>query len=313
MKFQLELDFKSTEKISYHDHIFLTGSCFAENIGEKFRAAKFHSTVNPYGILFNPHSIAVSLNDIMNRRTYSDAELVADAHLWHSLGHHGCFSSPDKHLTIEKINAQIIAAHATLKKKGWLIVTFGSSFAWKYKKTGEIVANCHKLPGSEFEKVFLSSDVTCGQWKKLIAELKQFNPQLKILFTVSPVRYIRDGIIENSKSKSALITAVHELCGASDAIYFPAYEYVVDVLRDYRFFKEDMVHPTQQAIDFVWEKFSTSLLDDASKLILNEVIKLNSFASHSPIHSKEEHLLRIKEQCSVLSKKYPFLNWETTP
>ncbi len=309
MKFQLELLFKSTEKISYRDAVFLTGSCFAENIGQKFREAKFNTIVNPYGILFNPHSIAVSIREILAKRNYTNDDLFSDQELWHSIKHHGCFSSANKNKTVEDINSEILNAHTQLKRKGWMIITFGSAFAFKLKRTGEIVANCHKLPSSEFEKVFLKSDSIIDEWKEILQLLGNFNPQLKILFTISPVRYVRDGLIENNKSKAALINAVHELCSDNSAIYFPAYEYVNDVLRDYRFFKEDMVHPTEQAIDFVWEKFSSAMLDEESIFVLDEIRKFNSFSSHRPIHNPDVHSAAVEVQRNSLKTKFPFLSW----
>lgn len=309
MRFQLDLRYDSTEKISYQQHIFLAGSCFAESIGERFSAARFHTVINPSGILYNPHSIAFSLRNILEEKQYAEHELLSYNDLWHSLHHHGCFSSKNKSQTLGEINALISSAHDALKKTGWLIITFGSAFAWKYKASGDIVANCHKLPGTEFEKMFLSADLIVEEWTSLLTLIRKFNPQLKIMFTVSPVRYIRDGLMENSLSKASLITAIHELCGRHNTLYFPAYEYVTDVLRDYRFYKEDMVHPTKQAVDFVWEKFTEQVFDRETKQILAEVEKFNSLSSHIPLHDAEIHEKKVEEQRKLLHQRYPFLKW----
>lgn len=310
MKFQLDLRFESTEKISCTDHIFLAGSCFAENIGERFRDARFHTAINPSGILYNPQSLSASIRRIMSGNQYTEKELVQNADLWHSLQHHGCFSSPEKDKTLNAINGEFSVASNALKKTGWLIITFGSAFAWKHFASGNIVANCHKIPAKEFEKVFLDADSIVPDWLQLLSELKKFNPKLRVMFTVSPVRYIRDGIIENNKSKAALITAVHSLCEQTGALYYPAYEYVTDVLRDYRFYKEDMVHPTDQAVNFVWEKFSEQMFDRQTKEIVAEIEKFNSLSRHIPLHDQTAHEKNVAKQCAKLQERYPFLNWQ---
>ncbi|MBC7862335.1 MAG: GSCFA domain-containing protein, partial [Bacteroidia bacterium] len=271
MKFQLDFSFSSHQKISCKDQVTLLGSCFAESIGEKFERNKFHSLTNPYGIIFNPLSLATCISEIISEKKYSENELIQQNGLWHSFQHHGSFSFPDKNSALQKINSEIERAAVALKKPGWLIVTFGSAFVYTHTKTERTVANCHKIPGTEFEKKLLTTAEIVAAWKEQLASLKKFNPYLKILFTVSPVRYLRDGLIENNISKSTLLLAVHELCKDHNTVYFPAYELVNDVLRDYRFFKEDMVHPTQQAVDFVWQKFSDAMLDEESKSALKEV------------------------------------------
>jgi hypothetical protein len=311
MKFQLDLSFSCPEKISYRTPHFLIGSCFAENIGEKFRSHFFSSRVNPFGIIFNPHSIAGALNSIINKKTFSEQHLVVQNEIYHCLHHHSSFSNADKTSSLEKINTELSLAHEALKKSSWLIVTFGSAFAWRFKKTGEIVANCHKIPGTEFEKVFLPANEIVSGWKNCLDLLQKFNPGLKVLFTVSPVRYIRDGLTENNRSKASLLTAVHKLTDSKKSFYFPAYELVNDVLRDYRFFKEDMVHPTQQAIDFVWEKFCEGMFDDESLKILEDVKAYRQLSEHRPLFGGElakEHNEKVKNRAQALLQKHPFLS-----
>jgi hypothetical protein len=312
MKFQLDFNYSSAEKISCKDFIFLIGSCFAEEIGEKFAQHRFHSVLNPSGILFNPHSISFALNKIIAGEFYSSSDILQHNNLFHCLHHHGSFSSSTKEETLKNTNQKVESARDFLRKKGWLIVTFGSAFAWRHKKNDCIVANCHKIPGSEFEKIFLKPEEIYSQWKNLVESLRKFNPDLKILFTVSPVRYIRDGLAENNRSKASLLTAVHNLCEEGYGHYFPAYELVNDVLRDYRFFKEDMVHPTKQAINFVWEKFLDTMVDEGSRSVIDEISKFNLFEKHRPIHEGEQqdHLKKIADKKKALSGKYQFLYWD---
>lgn len=313
MKFQLDFSIApSQHKISYKDKITLFGSCFAENIGEKFHQNKFHTNSNPYGILFNPHSISLALIEIIKGKIYSSSDLIFHNSLYVSMNHHGSFSQNDKISTIQKINTEITNANLYLKEVGWLIITFGSAYCYKYKANNNIVANCHKIPNIKFEKIFLQTKDIISNWKNCISELQSFNPNLKIIFTVSPVRYIRDGLIENNKSKATLLSAVHEICSQEkDCFYFPSYEIVNDVLRDYRFFKEDMVHPTQQAINFVWKKFNETLFEDDTQKILAEIESFQKLNLHKSLHmikvlTEQQSAARIE-----LQKKYPFLSWES--
>ncbi|HXB40930.1 MAG TPA: GSCFA domain-containing protein [Bacteroidia bacterium] len=309
MDFILPFSIKSPEKpVSVKQKILLTGSCFAEEIGHKMSERRFNTLVNPHGILFNPLSLKKALEDYTEGKNYSEKDILKSNELWLSLNHHGRFSNTDSVKCLQSINEEINTAHTHLKKCDWLIVTFGSAFAYKYKSTGEVVGNCHKIPSAEFEKILLTKERIVAAWKTQMAALKKFNPTLNILFTVSPVRYIRDGLIENNRSKGILSDAVHTLVEENkNCFYFPAYEIVIDELRDYRFFKEDMIHPNHLAVNYVWEKFVSSFCDEQTKNFLSEYEPLLKSMNHRPLQENTEVYQRFKleleEKINALLKK----------
>ena len=310
---------RSRVDITHKDKILLIGSCLAESIGEKLISSKFNCLVNPNGILFNPSSIATAISSYIKNESNPKLEINNNLHV--SLNHHGCFSSTSKDELIHKINTSTKQAHQFLKEAKFLIITFGSAFAFCHTKTNEIVANCHKLPQQDFKKELLSVETIVKEYSSLIKLLKEFNPNLNIIFTVSPVKYLRDGIVENNLSKAILTQSVHQLLTPNSELstpnysYFPAYELVIDDLRDYRFYKEDMAHPNEQAIDYVWEKFSNSYFSETT-LKLNEKIKEVVQASlHRPIQSNSINHQKFKqtyfEKCKELEKDHPELNFST--
>jgi len=300
---------KPARQINIGQPVLLLGSCFAEEIGTKMQERKFNAQVNPHGILYNPNIICDALSDYIENKIYNHADLFEHKELWQSFNHHGRFSGKDATSCLAAINAEINEAHTLLKKANWLIVTFGSAFAYVHKKSNSIVANCHKLPSADFEKVLLHKTQIVSLWDKQITALKKFNPNLNILFTVSPVRYVRDGLIENNRSKGILLDVVHSLMEENkNCFYFPAYEIVIDELRDYRFFKEDLVHPNHLAVNYVWNKFVASFCDDETKSFLAEYEPLLKSLNHRPLQENTEAYKKFKaeleEKISVLQKKY---------
>lgn len=248
---------KAAQPIYKEDRLLLMGSCFAEEIGTKLTEYSFKALVNPHGILFNPLSISTALREYIENKVYSEKDIFHYDGLYRSFHHHGRFSQPDALNVLENINLHITQAHSWLNSANFLLITFGSAFAYTHKSA--VVANCHKLPQKEFQKILIPKEEIVSTYLQLINELKNFNPALKIVFTVSPVRYIRDGLAENNRSKGILLDAVHTLNeNHTNCFYFPAYEIVTDVLRDYRFFKEDLVHPNDMAIKYVWNCFAES-------------------------------------------------------
>jgi hypothetical protein len=298
-------------KISYRDKILLAGSCFAENIGELMVDAKLNCLVNPNGIVYNPISIANHLQRVLIGDKYKEDELFNYNELWGSWQHHGEYSNTDKGKTLTRINKDFNIAENFINEGDWLIVTFGSAYVYRLKTSNEIAANCHKYPNTEFTKELLFTDEIVSTWQNLISQIGQKNPKLKIILTVSPVRYVRDGLVNNNLSKAILLQAVHELCKLDAVNYFPAYELVLDDLRDYRFFTQDLVHPNAQAIHYVWEKFADTLFSEDSKTIYNKVKPLVSAAKHRVLHAGTEahkkflatHLQKVIQ----LQKEYPFL------
>jgi GSCFA family len=304
MEFRLEFTPKSfVSKISHQHKLFLIGSCFTENIGSKLKQLKFSVLENPNGILFNPISIVKSLGSYIDNKKYREADLFYQNECWNSWEHHSRFSHPDKHTCLQMINQSQQAAHHFLKNAEWLLITVGSAFVYELfslnsplgppvpvrtgdgGREGQIVANCHKVPTDKFIKKLLSPAEVEVAFKSAIEKIVAFNPSIKIIFTISPVRHLRDGFVENNRSKSALIQAIHQLVDDHDNLfYFPAYELVIDDLRDYRFYAEDMVHPNYAATNYVWEKFISAAIDEPTQLLMKDINQLNAAISHKPFN-----------------------------
>jgi len=278
-----------SEKISYRDKIMLLGSCFSENIGDLMEEAKFNCLQNPHGILYNPLNIADSIQECINGKKYTETDLFYANEQWNSFHHHSRFSDPDKEKCLSNINNKIETAHHFLKESKWLFITFGSAFIYRNNSEQKFVANCHKIPQKEFTKELVSVQQIVTVYEELIDSLMTINPTVRLIFTVSPVRYIRDGVAENNLSKSILVQAIHQLVNErKTADYFPAYEIVMDELRDYRFFKTDMVHPNDQAIDYVFERFREFAIDDESLNIFSQIIEIKSAMSHRPFNENSD-------------------------
>jgi hypothetical protein len=279
----------SVEKMNYSQSSLFIGSCFAENIGELLLQNKFKSLLNPNGILYNPSSIAIALRRYISNNLLKESDLFYANECWNSWEHHSRYSQIEKLNCLGTINAEISNAHSFLKNTDWLFISFGSAFI--YKRKNAVVGNCHKQPQKDFSKELLETKNIVNEYSLLISDLKKLNPDLKIVFTISPVRYIRDGIVENNLSKARLIDAVHQLIG-KNVFYFPAYELVIDDLRDYRFYKKDMVHPSEQALAYVFDKFRETFFDhSASELFvrINEILiakKHIPFNADAPSHKK---------------------------
>ena len=314
MEFFLPFNIKDYPfKISYQDKILFIGSCFSEEIGNKLKELKLNVVQNPNGILYDPLSISDALFSYIEKKPFDEENLFQLNGLWHSWKHHSVFSGADKKDVLKKINASQSGTHAFLKEANFLIITLGTAFYYQLKDDNKNVANCHKAPPTFFEKRLMPADAIISEMLSVLTALEVFNPNLKIIFTVSPVKHLRDGVVENNRSKAHLIEAVHSIAEQKEAIfYFPAYELVTDVLRDYRFYKNDLVHPNETAINFVFEKCCNSLLDAKSKKIMTEVKKVLSAANHKPFSKESEaHQKFIALQIQNIDKienEYPFVN-----
>lgn len=276
-------------KISYRDKILFIGSCFSEEIGNKLKELKLNVLQNPNGILYDPLSISDALFSYFENKPFDEKNLFELNGLWHSWKHHSVFSGADKKDVLKKISASQSWAHAFLKEANFLIITLGTAFYYQLKDNDKNVANCHKAPSAFFEKKLIPTDEIISEMLSVLAALEIFNPKLKIIFTVSPVKHVRDGIVENNRSKAKLIEAVHSIEEQKENVfYFPSYELVTDVLRDYRFFKNDLVHPNETAINFVFENFCDSLLETESHKIMKEVRQILSAANHKPFFKESE-------------------------
>ena len=276
----------SEKKIGYGDKILLLGSCFADNIGAKFEEHYFQTTINPFGTLYNPASIAKAVLDMGYGP--SGMGLVEHNGLWHSMMHHGSYSGVDKEEVIARCEESRIQMREALQQANVVIVTFGT--AWVYEYEGEVVANCHKLPANRFVRRRLTVNEIVDMWQPIIASM----PDKHWIFTVSPIRHVKDGLHENQVSKAILLQAVDRLTSIqSNSLmgsksYFPSYEIMLDELRDYRFYAEDMVHPSAQAVEYIWQRFIESALADSAVELLPKVEKIVAAATHKPFNPNSE-------------------------
>lgn len=302
-------------KIDHHSKIMMVGSCFTENIGSRMQRFKFQVDLNPFGILYNPQSIAKCLRMLAENKQYLEDDLIEHQGLWHSFDHHGRFSSTDPQEALDRINQQVKLSAAHLIESDYLILSFGTAWIYELKSSGEIVSNCHKLPASDFKRLRLTPGEIVEAYRELILALWKFNPNLKILFTVSPIRHWKDGAVENQLSKATLLLAIDRLItgfGEEQCAYFPSYEIVMDELRDYRFYSPDMLHISEQAVEHIWRRFSTTFVGDTSHYIIKKVLKIIKASEHRPLNSNteayEKFLFYNLKEIEELLIIFPFLN-----
>jgi len=296
----------------YQDQLLLMGSCFAEEMGEKLQQHLFPALVNPHGILYNPISITQAVHSYLDDKKYTEADLFMHNDLWHSWDHHSRFSALTPAAVLDNINNAQEAAAACLNKARWLVITLGSAHAYVLKETSQLVANCHKVPMSAFYKKLLTVDEIITALDNMMHRLFFRNRDINILFTVSPVRYARDGVVENNLSKAILLQVVHQLVNKFDRLfYFPAYELVIDDLRDYRFYKDDLVHPNETAVNYVWEHFVNSCVHPNSQQLLRSIQDLNRARQHKPFNPESpqhrQFLRTYARKVAALQQEHPGL------
>lgn len=318
LKFKLTLASKRAENsIGYRDSLFLIGSCFSENMGAKLNTHLFKVFENPHGILFNPISVAQSLSDCIYNKQYTEADLFQLNEVWNSWQHHSRFSDLSSKEALDKINNSIAKAHTFLKTADHIVITLGS--AWVYQlnsqsphAAGLVVANNHKAPATWFDKALMKPEALVLLLNKMVNNLLQFNPHLQIIFTISPVRHLREGLVENNRSKAVLIQAVHEIVDSTENVaYFPSYEYVIDDLRDYRFYAEDLVHPNYAASNYVWEKWVETYMNEKTQGIMKQVAELQLAVQHKPFFAGSTQHKEFLQNCIAKSERllslYPYL------
>ncbi|MFN8256728.1 MAG: GSCFA domain-containing protein [Bacteroidales bacterium] len=301
-------------KLGYPDKILLLGSCFAENIGNKLIELKFDILSNPLGIIYNPASVAQSLNFLLSGNPFTENDLEFHNEKWISFNHHGRFSSEYREEVLTNINNEIEKGFIYLKNAGYLFLTFGTSRVYKYKKNSRIVANCHKLPPEVFEYYSLTVNDILDLYFTLLEKIHALNPKLKVIFTVSPVRHWKDGATENQYSKAVLIVAIREIVNNFKFVsYFPSYELMMDDLRDYRFYDADLFHPNQIAIDYIWQKFKSTFICDKAIVISEKIEKLTKSVQHRVFYPRTEAYMKfLKSNLSIiddLQKNYPNLDF----
>ena len=301
--------------IKHSDRLMLWGSCFAENIGKRLTDNKFDCILNPFGILYNPMSIALAIRQILESKRYTTDDLVFKNGEWFSYMHHSIFSDSDCNVCLKNINAHLQAAKEYLKQADWMILTWGTAWVYKLAVNQIIVGNCHKMP----DKTFIRSRVEPGniftEWQSLIKEIRTINPKIKFLFTVSPIRHAKDGMHGNQLSKSTLLLAIDQICThEEDCYYFPSYEILMDELRDYRYYADDMLHPSPLAINYIWECFSETYFNDSTKAVMKEWEKIRKGLSHRPFDTQSDahqrFLREILLKIELLKEKIPYLDVE---
>lgn len=322
MKFRFEFDIKKLpEPIAHYHKLLLIGSCFTENIGDKLDKYKFTTLQNPNGILFNPVSVADALTDYIEAKQFSESDLFQYNEGWHSWKHHSRYSGITAEEAQQKINASTQSAHNFLRKADYVFITLGSSWIYRLTdkaattKVGVVAANNHKAPADWFCKRLMTSEEVLQVLDNMMHRLFLFNPNLKIIFTISPVRHLREGVVENNRSKATLIQAVHHLIDKFDKLYyFPAYELVIDDLRDYRFYAEDLVHPNYFATQYVWEKMVAACMDENTRALMEEIHSINLAYQHKAFNpSSEPHrkfLQSSYQKTKRLQEQHPYLNFE---
>lgn len=325
----------ATVRIDHSSGIVMLGSCFSDNIGRRLLDGLFDVDVNPMGTLYNPASIASALDDIMARREFAAADLFEHEGRWHSFAHHSRFSGTDPEKVLRGINSRLRTAHDNLRRAGVLIVTLGTAWIFTLRATGRVVSNCHKLPSAMFIRSRMSVDDIVKLWQPLLSRLRVFNPSLQVIFTVSPIRHLADGAHGNQLSKATLLLAVDRLIEESSTVmpsevvcpdgsvllidpvppmaveYFPAYEALMDDLRDYRFYGADMTHPSETAVDYVYSLFAESHMSAATRDLATACRKVTRRLAHRPMTDDPAAISRFEQSTrqlvESLSLSHPYL------
>ena len=304
---------KSDFDISHKDRFLFAGSCFADQIGLKMREHGWDACINPFGVLYNPFSVAAGCRRLLHPAPFVEGDLFEYNGMVHSFMHHGQFSGPSAAAVLTQMNDVLSVASSYLPVISCLVITLGTAYVYRLKSNGRIVANCHKLPASHFERELLTVEQIVEEWSVLLDQLFAINASLKVIFTVSPIRHWQDGAHYNQISKSILLLAEHTLTEkyAGRTYYFPAYELMMDELRDYRFYAEDLLHPSQVAVDYIWERFCDVYMDAATKEDVKAVAAIQRDLLHRPFHLASEAnrqlLMQILNKIKVLKNKNPYI------
>lgn len=300
-------------EITYGDRLLFLGSCFADNIGSKMKVYRFDVDVNPFGVLYNPLSVGLGCKRLLNPEPFTEADLFYHNGLYHSFSHHGKFSGVSVTDCLDGINRSLDFASDHFRCLSCLVVTFGTAFVYRLKETGQVVANCHKLPEVQFDRQLLTVDEIVSEWSALLEQIRLENPALKVIFTVSPIRHWKDGAHLNQLSKATLLLAEQVLVDKYPdwVSYFPAYELMMDELRDYRFYADDMLHPSKIAVEHIWERFCDTYMDESVKGVMKEIESVNRALSHRALNpSSEMHkqfLMQTLLKLQRLQNKYPYI------
>lgn len=318
MQFRTQIPIlKSNNPIDYNSKILSMGSCFAENMASKFDYFKFQNETNPFGIIFNPVSIEKLFNRVCNEDLFTEKDVFFYNERWHSFEVHSDLSNSDRQELLESLNKAITETNKQIKEVTHIIITFGTSWVYRNLESTEIAANCHKVPQKQFSKELLSVDTIQQSIQNTINLVHALNPEINFIFTVSPVRHIKDGFVENQLSKSHLFTALHSVLNTEhlklNTEYFPSYEIMMDELRDYRFYNEDMLHPNQIAIDYIWKLFSENYISQESTAVMQEVDEIQKSLRHRSFNPESDQhqkfLAKLQQKINLLGEKLPHIKF----
>ena len=316
MKLQTQIPIKKQNRnlINYNSKLLLLGSCFSENIGEKLNYFKFQTKQNPFGILFHPKAIETFITYSINEKVYSEKDVIFQNERWHCFDAHSSLSSANRKKFLENLNSEISSTNKKLIEASHIIITLGTSWVYRHIENDKVVANCHKIPQKKFLKELLLINEITESLDAIIELIKSINKDVNIIFTVSPVRHLKDGFIENTQSKSHLITAIHNVIDIrKNTHYFPSYEIMMDELRDYRFYEEDMIHPNSTAINYIWEKFVTTWFLEETITPMKTIDMIQKGISHRPFNeNSEEHqqfLQKLATKKEEIKKQFPFIEF----
>lgn len=305
---------KGVKPIDYNSSICLVGSCFAEHMAAKLEYYQFRHLTNPLGILFHPMAIKELFRRSLDNKNFTKEDIFSLNDLWHCYDAHSDLSGTEAEATVEKLNDALKSTHQHINKSTHFIITLGTAWVYRLQETGHIVANCHKVPQSQFDKELLTIDELEDCLGDIEHMIRNVNADIEIIWTVSPVRHLKDGFAENNRSKAHLIAAVHQIVRKSGNSYFPSYELMMDELRDYRFYDRDMVHPNEMAVDYIWEKFRESWIDPGIYPIMEKAGQIQRGLAHRPFHPGSEQHQKFRNnldsQIRELQKEYPFMNFE---
>ena len=311
---KIKLERQSNNQIDYYSNVLLLGSCFSDNIGKKLDYFKFQNLQNPFGILFHPKAIETLIVNAVEGKEYLEKDVFFHNEQWHCFDAHSKWSNVSKEELLNDLNSQIESTNNQIYESTHIIITLGTAWAYRSVETNKMVANCHKVPQKQFSKELMGVDDIIQSLENIVRLIKSVNSNASVIFTVSPVRHLKDGFIENTQSKSHLITAIHQFINNQSSIenrqlhYFPSYEIMMDELRDYRFYTEDMIHPNQTAINYIWDKFKQVWISKNSLKIMDDVDSIQKGLQHKPFNPKSEahkkFLLNIKEKQIQLQKKH---------
>tara|TARA_R110002050_G_scaffold204522_4_gene340225 strand:+ start:160605 stop:161549 length:945 start_codon:yes stop_codon:yes gene_type:complete len=304
---------KSENQIDYNSQLFLLGSCFVENIGQKLTYFKFQSLQNPFGILFHPLALENLISRALENKEYQEEAIFYLNERWQCFDAHSDLSATSKEELLRNLNKGLRATQSQLEKASHVIITLGTAWVYEALESNRVVANCHKVPQKEFVKKLLPVAVILRSLENIVKHVQAVNKNVQFVFTVSPVRHLKDGFVENQQSKAHVISAIHQLVKQGNASYFPSYEIMMDELRDYRFYAEDMVHPNNLAIEYIWEKFKAVYISEESYSTMKEVDIIQKGLSHRPFNpDSDQHkkfLNNNERKIEYLQKSYPYMKF----